>query len=100
MPAIQFSVPHTFDPDEVVRRLKAFIAMLRDRNDPKFLVKSEAWNDRNLKCSFSSYGFAMDADMQVEAQALKFHLTIPFAAMMFKGQIEQKLRDELTKVLS
>lgn len=100
MPAIQFSVPHSFEPDEVVTRLKSFIAKLRERNDPKFLVKSEQWNERNLKCSFSSYGFAMDADMQVEPTALKFHLNIPFAAMMFKGQIEQKLRDELTRVLT
>lgn len=53
-----------------------------------------------MKCSFSSFGIAMDADMQVEPQELKFQVNIPFAAMIFKGQIESQLRDELTKLLA
>jgi hypothetical protein len=100
MPSIQFSLPHTLEAEEVVGRLKTFLAKLRERNESKFLVKSEQWNGHNLKCSFSSYGFAMDADVQVEPKDLKFHVNVPFAAMMFKGQIEERLRGELTKLLS
>lgn len=100
MPAIDFTLPHSFDPDEVVTRLKGFISKLRDRNEAKFLVRSEEWNGRELKCSFSSFSFPMDAVMQVEPNQLKFHIDIPFAAMVFKGQIEQKLREELAKVLT
>jgi hypothetical protein len=100
MPAIEFSLPHTLDPDQVVARLQGFIAKVRERNDPKFVVKSEEWQDRQLKCSFSSYGFAMDADMQVQPTDLQFKLKIPFAAVMFKGQIEERLRGELAKVLA
>jgi hypothetical protein len=100
MPAIDFSIPHAFEPSEVVERIKGFIAKLRERNEPKFLVKSEAWQDNTLNCSFSSYGFAMDAVMQVEPNELKFHLNIPFAAMIFKGQIEERLRGEMTKLLA
>ena len=100
MPAIQFSIPHSLDTDEAVTRLKGFVGKLRERNEPKFMVKSEQWEQRKLSCAFSSYGFAMDATMQVEPHEVKFHLQIPFAAIVFKGQIEQRLRDELTKVLS
>ena len=100
MPAIKFSVPHQLDPDEVVNRLKSFLSKLRERNESKFQVKSEEWTDRQLKTSFSSYGFAMDAVMQVEPSELKFVVNIPFAALMFKGQIEQRLRDEMTRLLA
>ena len=100
MPSIEFTVPHTLEPDEVVLRLKAFLTKLRERNEPKFQVKSEEWTDRHLKSSFSSFGFAMDAEMQVEPRELKFHVKIPFAAIMFKGQIEQRLRDEMSKLLT
>ena len=100
MPAIDFTLPHSFDPDEVVSRLQAFIGKLKDRNDAKFMVRSEEWSGHELKCSFSSFSFPMDAVMQVEPNQLKFHIDIPFAAMMFKGQIEQKLREELAKVLT
>ena len=100
MPAIQFTVPHQLEPDDVVVRLKAFLAKLRERNEPKFQVKTEDWNDRHLKTTFSSYGFSMDADMHVEPNGLKFNVNIPFAAIVFKGQIEQRLRDEMTKLLS
>lgn len=100
MPSLQFSLPHSLEPDDVAARLKSFLAKLRERNEPKFLVKSEEWNEHHLKCSFSSYGFAMDADMQAEPNELKFQVNIPFAAVMFKGQIEQRLRDELGKLLT
>src|SRR4051812_30058424 len=100
MPSIQFSVPHSFEPDEVVTRLKSFLTKVRDHQDAKFALKSEQWEGRQLKCAFTSYGFAMDAEMNVEPSALKFQLQIPFAAIMFKGQIEQKLREELTKLLT
>jgi hypothetical protein len=100
MPALEFSIPHRLDPDEVVRRIQSFLAKLREQNEAKFLVKKEEWHDRTLNCSFSSFGFAMDAIMQVQPTALDFKLTIPFAAMLFKGQIEDGLRGELTKVLT
>jgi hypothetical protein len=100
MPSIQFSVPHNFDQDEVVSRLKHFLAKVREHQDAKFALKSEQWEGRQLKCAFTSYGFSMDAEMNVEPKALRFNLQIPFAALMFKGQIEQKLRDELTKLLA
>lgn len=100
MPAIDFTLPHNFEPDEVVSRLKSFLSKVRERDDAKFQLKSEAWEGHDLKCSFSSFGFAMDADMQVLPKELKFHLNIPFAAIMFKGQIEQRLRDELGKLLT
>ena len=100
MPSIQFSLPHTLEPEDVVARLQGFLAKLRERNDPKFLVKSEDWNGNTLKCSFTSYGFAMEADMQVEPKELKFHVNIPFAAMLFKGQIDERLRYELTRLLT
>jgi hypothetical protein len=100
MPALEFSIPHKLDPDDVVRRIQGFMAKLREKNEAKFLVKSEAWHDRTLNCSFSSFGFAMDAVMDVQPTALNFQLTIPFAAMLFKGQIEDGLRGELTKVLA
>jgi hypothetical protein len=100
VPSIQFTVPHQLEPDDVVVRLKAFLAKLRERNEPKFQVKTEEWSDRHLKTTFSSYGFSMDAAMDVEPNGLKFNVNIPFAAIVFKGQIEQRLRDEMTKLLS
>lgn len=99
MPSLEFSVPHHLDPNEVVTRLKGFLSALRAQNDMKFLIKKEEWQDNTLNCSFSSYGFAMDAVTHVQPNELKFHLSIPIAAMLFKGQIEDQLRAELTKAL-
>jgi hypothetical protein len=88
------------DPDEVVQRIQGFLAKLREQNEQKFLVKTEEWQGRKLNCSFSSFGFAMDAIMDVQPTDMDFQLTIPFAAVLFKGQIEDQLRGELTKVLT
>lgn len=99
MPAFEFSVPHTLAPAEVVTRIKGFLATLREQNSSRFLIKKEEWQENKLNCSFSSYGFAMDAVINVLPAELKIQLSIPIAAMLFKGQIEDQLRSELTKML-
>lgn len=100
MPALEFTVPHQLEPEDVVTRIKGFMAKLREQNEPRFLVKKEVWQENTLDCSFSSFGFAMEAIMHVRPSDMKLKLTIPFAALIFKGQIEDRLRGELTKVLT
>ncbi len=50
--------------------------------------------------SFSTYGFNIKGDIDVEPDQVKVNGNLPFAAMMFKGKIEQTVREELEKLLA
>jgi hypothetical protein len=101
MPALSLSVPNPLGQKEASERLKSFLSKLKEHYQDKVSNLEEEWPDENhLKYRFKTFGFDIQGDAKVEAQAVLLNLTLPFTAMMFKGKIEQTLRDELTRLLS
>ncbi len=100
MPAITISTPHSLGAEEATNRLKSFFEKLKEEHKDKVSNLEEQWNDNKLDYSFSTYGFNIKGDMVVEADEVKVNGNLPFAAMMFKGKIEQSVRDELQKILA
>lgn len=100
MPTLSVTVPHNRNPEEVAERLRGLLERALERNQDKIQNLVQEWNGNNLTFSFKTFGFDVGGNMQVEPQAVKVDAKLPFAAMMFKGKIEQTLRDELTKALA
>jgi hypothetical protein len=100
MPALSLSVPNPLGQQEASQRLKLFLTKIKERHQDKVSNLEEEWPDENhLKYRFKTFGFDIQGDAKVEPQAVLLNLTLPFTAMMFKGKIEQTLRDELTRLL-
>ena len=101
MPALSLSVPNPLGQQEASQRLKSFLTKLKEHYQDKVSNLEEEWPDENhLKYRFKTFGFDIQGEAKVEPQVVQLNLTLPFTAMMFKGKIEQTLRDELTRVLS
>jgi hypothetical protein len=100
MPTVTITTPHSLGAEEATTRLKSFFAKLKERHADKVSNLEEAWNDNKLDYSFSTYGFNVKGDIAIEPDQVKVNGNLPFAAMMFKGKIEQTVRDELEKLLA
>jgi len=100
MPSLTISTPHALGKEEAVERLKKFFEKLKARHGDKVSNLEQEWTDNKLAYSFSTYGFNIKGDMTVEPDEVKINSALPFAAMMFKGKIEQSVKDELEKVLA
>jgi len=94
------TVPHLSTQEEVTVRLKDLLERAKERNQDKIQNLVEQWNGNTLTFSFKSYGFDIGGTVAVEPQAVRVDAKLPFAAMLFKGKIEQTLRDELTRKLA
>ena len=99
MPSLSISTPHGLTKEEATERLKTFFDKLKERHQDKVSNLEEQWNDNRLDYSFSTYGFNIKGDLTVEPGEVKVNGSLPFAAMMFKGKIEQTVREELEKML-
>ena len=99
MPSVSLSIPHGLTQEEATSRLKRYLERVKEKHADKVSNLEDEWLDNVLKCSFSTFGFNVKADMAVEPDKVAVTATVPFAAMMFKGKIEQGVRDELTRVL-
>ena len=99
MPSLSISAPHALGQEEATTRLKNFFAKLKERHQDKMSNLEEQWDDNRLAYAFSTYGFNIKGDVTVEPNEIKVNGQLPFAAMMFKGKIEQTVREELEKLL-
>jgi hypothetical protein len=100
MPSLTIAVPHTLSAEEATTRLKTLFEKLKERHADKMSNLQENWEGNKLAYAFSTFGFNISGNMDVEPNEVKVSGTLPFAAMMMKGKIEQTVREELEKVLA
>ncbi len=100
MPSLKVTVPHPLGQDEAIHRLKGFLEKVKQRYQNQVSDLEESWTSNALDFAFKTYGFHVKGRMIVDPADVKFEGQIPFAAMMFKGKIEQTIRDEINRVLT
>jgi hypothetical protein len=100
MPRLTFAVPHTLSQDEVVSRLKQESDVLRGSMNDQIKDVEEVWEDHSLQFSFKAFGMSVQGNLDVEPTEIRTTATVPFAAMMFKGAIEEKVRARLEEILT
>jgi hypothetical protein len=100
MPSIAVSVPHELGQQEAVRRLEGFMQKLKLKYQDQVKDFQQELTGNSGKFSFSIMGFKVSGTAAIEEKAASVTCDLPFAAMMFKGKIEQEIRDQLTKQLT
>jgi hypothetical protein len=100
MPSINISVPHQLGEEEAASRVKNLLAKVKDRHQDKISNLEEKWEGNQLSGGFTTYGFNIKGTVKVEPNEVKINGSLPIAAMMFKGKIEQTVKEELTRLLS
>jgi len=96
MPRLALQVPHALGRDEAMRRIKEQLPKARE------LVSDleEEWEDHTLSFRFKAMGFKVGGTMEVEDASANIQLDLPFAAMLAKGMIQQRVSDELGGILA
>jgi hypothetical protein len=100
MPSVQLTIPHQLGQEEALARLKGFLGKVKQRYQTQVSDLHETWTDNVVQFGFKTYGFTVSGQMTVEPADVRFDAKVPMAAMMFKGKIEQTLRDEISRVLA
>ncbi len=100
MPSLKLVFPHQLGQPEAAARLKNLLTRVKEKYQDQVSDLQESWNENTLTFSFSTYGFKVNGDVIVEPSEVRLDGQIPFAAMMFKGKIENALRDVVTKELA
>ena len=100
MPALKMNFPHQLGSQTAQERLQTLLAKVKHRYGEQVSNLRESWSDNVLDFGFSTYGFGIQGKMTVEENEVRLDGQIPFAAMMFKGKIEQALRDTMNKTLA
>ena len=100
MPRLALETPHTIGQEEAARRLKKKVAAVRAIHGDRVNNLHEEWQDHTLSFAFQTMGMSVSGTVAVESDRVKLDASLPFAAIMFKGMIEQQIRKEMDGLLS
>ncbi len=100
MPSLKLTYPHQLGQEEAAARLKKLLAKVKQHYQDQVSDLQESWNDNTLTFGFTTYGFKVNGNVVVQPSEVVLDGQIPFAAMMFKGKIENALKDQLSKTLA
>jgi len=100
MPSLTVSVPHALDRQEATARLKERFESAKGTfgDDVNDLVAE--WNGNVLSFAFSAFGIKVSGTATSGESEVVVDAKLPMAAMLFRGKIEQQIREELEKILA
>lgn len=100
MPKLSMSIPHTLTQEEATRRLQEQLRLATQTFEEHVQNLEQHWEGNALSFRFSTYGFSVAGTLNSEPSEVRVNADLPLAAMMFKGVIEQQVREQLGRVLT
>ena len=100
MAKISLSVSHDLGREEALQRLQNESDMLKRTFGESVSDLKERWNEAALDFSLVAYGMKVSGDVVVEPAEVGVDIRLPLAAAMFKGTIEQRIRQRLEELLA
>jgi len=100
MPKMTFTVPYSIDQAAAIEKLKSFVPAIKQRYGGQVSNVTEEWVGDILKFAFTTFGFTIKGDLDVQPNQVVLDGELPFAAMMFKGKIESEFKENLAKLLA
>jgi len=100
MPKVNIAIAHQLGQEEASRRLQERFHTIKEQFGGQISDLEEEWEGDSLKFGFKTFGMKVTGSVASEPAEVKVAADLPMAAMMFKGTIEQQIRDELSKMLT
>ena len=100
MPDMIVTVSHQLSRDEALRRLQTVIAQTKAQYSDKFNDLNDTWNGYVGTFQISAQNQVVTGTLNVNQSDVKVQATLPFVTWFFKSEIESRLREELTKILT
>ncbi|MFZ4589528.1 MAG: polyhydroxyalkanoic acid system family protein [Ignavibacteria bacterium] len=99
MPKIELNIPHELSQAEALTRIQNFLSELKNEHTDQIKDLEESWNGNIGEFSFKISGFKVSGSLEVGESAVVIKGDLPFAAIFFKGQIEDTIRAKAMELL-
>ena len=100
MPGLSLNVAHGLDLAEVMRRLRERCDSVKAAYQASVTNLEETWSEDSLACRFLAMGQKFQGTLKAETGQVCVEMDLPLMAVMFRGTIESKVREELGKLLA
>ena len=96
---IDVSIPHRLGRDEARDRLKSGVERLQSQFGGQVAQIQHTWNDYRADFAFSAMGQGITGRLNVEEQAIKLSVDVPWMLAVLADKIKGKIEQEGRKLL-
>ena len=100
MPGFLTAVDHTLGQADAQSRVSTFLDQVQNQYQDMVSSWTGEWEDNKLNFELTAMGMKVTGVLEVLDDAVLVGGKIPFAMMMFKGKMENTMREELRKLLA
>ena len=100
MPDIRLSFPYRLSQDEAGSRVKRLLGGLQDRYGKRLRYLREEWKGNSCSFSFQVSGFRVSGTITTTPKSVDLTGKLPWAAAVFKSQIEDAIRRRAETLLA
>lgn len=100
MAGFHVSVSHSLGHEAALARVQKFLDDVRQDYANQVSEVRGQWSGNRLDFGFSVAGLAVEGTLIVEDAAVHVSGPLPLAALLFRGKVEQTIRQELEKLLA
>ena len=100
MAAYNVTVPHGLEPDDARSRVERFLDQVQREYAAHVSDVNGQWHGNALQFGFVTTGLKINGTLVVHEEHVHVSGPLPLMAAMFRGRIEQTIREQLEKLLS
>ena len=100
MPGMSIVVPHSLTQDQALGRIKGLLATVKTDYGDKVTDLTETWSGNRADFAFKAMGMGVSGTLVVSPGQVELNGKLPFAALPFKGKIEETIRTRATQLLA
>ena len=93
-------MPHKLGADEAKLRIEQLISETRAKFGTHVSELRENWNGNHGTFSFRAMGFSVSGNLLVEPNVAHLEIHLPFAALPFKGRLENEISTRAKQLLA
>lgn len=100
MPTIKLSVPHKLGATEAKKRISHLVSDAKSQFSGNVTDVREEWTGNTNQFSFRAMGFTVSGRLDVKETTVDGEISLPFAALPFKGRLEEELNTRARALLA
>lgn len=100
MAKLNINIPHDLPKEEALQRIKKLLTDLKQQKKDMVSNVKENWEDDKGSFSFTTKGFDLSGNIQVNNSNVEINSNLPFALSLFKGKISSIITEKANELLA
>ena len=100
MSSLNIKIPHHLTQEEALARIKSLLVRVKQEQKDKISDVKEEWEGSSGSFKFRSFGQSLAGVIDVNPSNVEINSKLPLTLSLFKGKIEELIRDKAKELLA